>query len=135
MLDIQQLRTDLETVVASLARRGFAFDTLGFTDLEAERKEVQTRTQELQAKRNASSKQIGFAKSKGEDVSSILAEVAGLAEQLKADEERLAIIQSQMQDFLLNVPNLPQDSVPFGKSEENNVEVRRVGTLVILIFR
>ena len=128
MLDIQQLRTDLETVVASLARRGFAFDTLGFTALEAERKKVQTRTQELQAKRNASSKQIGFAKSKGEDVSSIMAEVAGLAEQLKADEERLAVIQSQMQDFLLNVPNLPQDSVPLGKSEENNVEVRRVGT-------
>ncbi|MEY3651739.1 MAG: seryl-tRNA synthetase, partial [Pseudomonadota bacterium] len=99
MLDIQQLRNDLDTVVAKLASRKFVFDTAGFTALEAERKEVQTRTQDLQARRNASSKQIGIAKSKGEDVSAIMAEVAGLGEQLKADEERLNVIQVQMQDF------------------------------------
>ena len=128
MLDIQQLRNDLDTVVAKLKSRKFEFDVAGFTALEAERKEVQTRTQDLQAKRNATSKQIGIAKSKGEDVSAIMAEVVGLGEQLKADEERLAIIQSQMQDFLLNVPNLPQDTVPIGKSEDDNVEVRKVGT-------
>ena len=128
MLDIQQLRNDLDTVVAKLASRKFAFDVAGFTALEAERKEVQTRTQDLQAKRNATSKQIGMAKAKGEDVSAIMAEVAGLGDQLKADEERLAAIQFQMQDFLLNVPNLPQDTVPVGKSEEDNVEVRKVGT-------
>jgi seryl-tRNA synthetase len=128
MLDIQQLRNDLEGVVGKLATRGFVFDSAAFAALEAERKTVQTRTQESQAKRNASSKQIGIAKSKGEDVSAIMAEVAGLGEQLKADEERLAIIQAEMQKLLLNVPNLPHDSVPQGKSETDNVEVRKVGT-------
>jgi seryl-tRNA synthetase len=128
MLDIQQLRNDLDGVVGKLATRGFVFDSAAFAALEAERKTVQTRTQESQAKRNASSKQIGFAKSKGEDVSAIMAEVAGLGEQLKADEERLAVIQAEMQKLLLNVPNLPHDSVPQGKSETDNVEVRRVGT-------
>ena len=128
MLDIQQLRNDLPDVVSRLGTRGFVFDSAAFTALETERKTVQTRTQELQAKRNASSKQIGIAKSKGEDVSAIMAEVAGLGEQLKADEERLAVIQAEMQKLLLNVPNLPHDSVPQGKSEADNVEVRRVGT-------
>ena len=128
MLDIQQLRNDLPDVVSRLGTRGFVFDSAAFTALETERKTVQTRTQELQAKRNASSKQIGIAKSKGEDVSAIMAEVAGLGEQLKADEERLAVIQAEMQKLLLNVPNLPHDSVPQGKSETDNVEVRRVGT-------
>jgi seryl-tRNA synthetase len=127
MLDIQQLRNDLDTVVAKLKSRKFDFDVAGFTALEAERKDVQIRTQDLQAKRNNASKQIGIAKSKGEDVAGIMAEVAGLGEQLKADEERLAVIQLQMQNFLLNVPNLPQDDVPVGQSEENNLEVRRVG--------
>ena len=127
MLDIQQLRNDLDTVVTKLKSRKFDFDVAGFTALEAERKEVQTRTQDLQAKRNHASKQIGIAKSKGEDVAAIMAEVAGLGEQLKADEERLVAIQAQLQSFLLNVPNLPQDDVPVGKSEEDNVEVRRVG--------
>jgi len=128
MLDIQQLRNDLDNAVAKLASRGFEFDGAAFTALEQERKLVQTRTQELQAKRNATSKQIGIAKSKGEDVSAIMAEVAGLGEQLKADEELLAVIQAKMQDLLLNVPNLPHESVPVGKSEEDNLEVRKVGT-------
>ncbi|HWU35779.1 MAG TPA: serine--tRNA ligase [Methylovorus sp.] len=128
MLDIQQLRNELDTVVSRLASRGFTLETAKFEALEQERKLVQTRTQELQAKRNATSKQIGIAKSKGEDVSSIMAEVAGLGEQLKADEERLSAIQSELQNFLLNIPNLPHASVPQGKSEEDNVEVRKVGT-------
>jgi seryl-tRNA synthetase len=128
MLDIQQLRNDLDSVVAKLASRGFVFDGAAFAALEQERKQVQTRTQELQAKRNATSKQIGIAKSKGEDVAAIMAEVAGLGEQLKADEELLAIIQTKMQERLLDVPNLPHESVPAGKSEEDNVEVRKVGT-------
>ena len=84
MLDIQQLRNDLDAVVAKLKSRKFEFDVAGFTALEAERKEVQTRTQDLQAKRNASSKQIGIAKSKGEDVAAIMAEVAGLGERTQA---------------------------------------------------
>jgi len=128
MLDIQALRNDLDAVVAKLATRKFEFDTATFSALEQERKTVQTRTQDLQAKRNASSKQIGIAKSKGEDVSAILAEVAGLGDQLKADETRLTELQTELQNLLLNVPNLPHASVPFGKSEEDNIEVRKVGT-------
>jgi seryl-tRNA synthetase len=102
--------------------------------LEQERKTVQTRTQELQAKRNNSSKQIGFAKSKGEDVSVIMAEVAGLGEQLKADEQRLVELQMELQNLLLSVPNLAHTSVPAGKSEADNIEVRKVGTPRIFDF-
>jgi seryl-tRNA synthetase len=128
MLDIQQLRNDLDTVVTKLANRGFVFNTAHFSALEQQRKDLQTRTQDLQAKRNATSKQIGIAKSKGEDVASIMAEVAGLGEELKAAEEALAKLQAELQALLLNVPNLPHDSVPAGKSEADNVEVRKVGT-------
>ena len=128
MLDIQALRNDLDAVVTRLEARGFTFDSASFSALENERKIVQTRTQDLQAKRNASSKQIGIAKSKGEDVTAILAEVSGLGDQLKADEEHLGVLQFKLQELLLNVPNLPHDSVPAGKSEEDNVEVRKVGT-------
>ena len=127
MLDIQQLRNDLDGVVSQLVRRGFIFDSAQFSALEAERKAVQTRTQDLQAKRNNSSKQIGIAKSKGEDVSAILAEVAGLGDQLKADEALLIDLQTKLQDLLLNVPNLPHESVPLGKDEAANIEVRKAG--------
>jgi len=128
MLDIQALRTDLDLVVSQLKQRGFAFAADKFSALELERKTVQTRTQELQSKRNSSSKQIGFAKSKGEDVSAIMAEVAGLGEQLKAEEARLIELQADLQNLLLNVPNLPHATVPAGSSEADNIEVRRVGT-------
>jgi seryl-tRNA synthetase len=111
-----------------LQRRGFVFDSANFSALEQERKTVQTRTQELQAKRNNASKSIGIAKSKGEDVSAILAEVAGLGDQLKADETLLQELQTKLQNILLNVPNLPHESVPQGQSEVDNVEVRKVGT-------
>lgn len=127
MLDIQSLRNDLEGTAARLAVRGYILDTSAFSALEQERKEVQTRTQELQAKRNATSKQIGMAKAKGEDASAILAEVATLGDELKAAEEKLAVIQVQMQDWLLTIPNVPHESVPVGKSEADNVEVRRWG--------
>ncbi|MBM3350843.1 MAG: serine--tRNA ligase [Betaproteobacteria bacterium] len=127
MLDIQALRRDLEGVVAQLRRRGFEFDAVKFTALESERKAVQTRTQDLQTKRNQASKQIGIAKAKGEDVSAIMAEVAGLGNQLKADEVRLSELQTELQQLLLNVPNLPHESVPQGHSDADNVEVRRVG--------
>jgi len=128
MLDIQLLRTDLEGVAQRLAARGFTLDTGAFQSLEQERKTVQTRTQELQAKRNATSKSIGQAKAKGEDVSAIMAEVAGLGDELKAAEAQLEKIQAAMQDILLTVPNLPNESVPAGKSEADNVEVRKWGT-------
>jgi seryl-tRNA synthetase len=134
MLDIQALRNDLEGVVKQLQKRGFAFDAASFSALEQERKTVQTRTQELQAKRNNASKSIGIAKSKGEDVSAILAEVAGLGDQLKADENLLQELQTKLQNILLNVPNLPHESVPSGQSEADNVEVRKVGTPRIFDF-
>jgi seryl-tRNA synthetase len=128
MLDIQLLRTDLDNVASRLASRGFVFDTAHFQELEQDRKTTQTRTQELQAKRNASSKQIGQAKAKGEDVSAIMAEVASLGDELKSAEEKLGFIQSRMQDLLSGIPNLPHESTPLGKAETDNVEVRRVGT-------
>ncbi len=128
MLDLQLLRTDLDEVAKRLASRGFSLDTTHFQELEQDRKVTQTRTQELQAKRNASSKQIGQAKSKGEDVSAIMAEVANLGDELKAAEEKLGFIQVRMQELLSGIPNLPHADVPVGKSEADNVEVRRFGT-------
>ena len=128
MLDIQQLRNDLDGVVSQLAKRGFAFDATSFSVLEQSRKTVQTHTETLQAKRNAASKSIGFAKSKGEDVSAIMAEVAGLGDELKKHGIILADIHADLTHLLLNVPNLPHESVPAGKSETENVEVRKVGS-------
>ncbi|NOT18155.1 MAG: serine--tRNA ligase [Sulfuriferula sp.] len=128
MLDIQLLRNDLDNVAARLASRGFALDTVEFARLEAERKKIQTLTQELQAKRNASSKQIGIAKSKGEDVSTIMAEIANLGDELKAAEDALSALQTPLNALLMSIPNTPHATVPVGKSEEDNVEVSRVGT-------
>ncbi len=127
MLDIQLLRNDLEGVARRLATRGLHLDTETFRALEAERKAVQTRTEELQAARNLASRRIGQAKAQGQDVSTLLAEVAGMGEELKALEARLADVQRRLSDFLLTVPNLPHDTVPVGRSAEDNVEVRRWG--------
>jgi seryl-tRNA synthetase len=129
MLDIQLLRNDLESVAARLATRGFVLDTEKFAQLEAERKTIQTRTQELQARRNATSKQIGQAKARGEDVSAIMAEVATLGDELKQAEVQLGEVQSALQQLLEVIPNIPHDSVPPGKSEADNVEVRKVGKI------
>ncbi|MGQ0442777.1 MAG: serine--tRNA ligase [Methylophilaceae bacterium] len=128
MLDIQELRKDLVGITTRLSKRGFEFDSVNFSQLEAERKTIQTNTEALQAKRNAASKSIGIAKSKGEDTSAVMAEAAGLGEQLKAGEVRLSEVQAELQAIMLNVPNLPNDSVPIGKSEADNVEMRKVGT-------
>jgi seryl-tRNA synthetase len=127
MLDIQLLRNDLDAVAQRLASRGYTLDTEGFAGLEAERKALQTRMQELQAKRNATSKQIGEAKRKGEDVSAIMAEVATLGDELKAAEAAFEGVQEKLNAWLLTIPNLPHESVPAGKDETDNVEVRRVG--------
>ena len=128
MLDIQTLRNDLDSVAARLATRGFTLDTKKFEQLEGERKTIQTRTQEQQAKRNATSKQIGAAKAKGEDVSAIMAEVATLGDELKQAEVQLDEVQSALQQLLEVIPNTPHSSVPVGKSEADNAEVRKVGT-------
>ena len=127
MLDIQTLRNDLTTVAARLATRGFVLDTAHFEKLEGERKKIQMRTQELQAKRNATSKQIGQAKAQGEDVSAIMAAVATLGDELKQLEAQLEQVQQQLDEFLAVIPNTPHDSVPVGKSEADNVEVRKSG--------
>ncbi len=128
MLDIQLLRSQLATVAERLATRGVTLDSAGFQVLEDERKQLQTRTQDLQAKRNSLSKQIGMLKAKGEDVAPVMAEVAGLGDQLKADEEKLAALLERCNDFVAGIPNLPHESVPVGKDESGNVEVLRWGT-------
>ena len=127
MLDIQTLRNDLAGVAARLKTRGFELDTAKFEQLEAERKTIQTRTQELQAKRNASSKLIGQAKAKGEDTTAIMAEVGALGDELKQLEAKLPQVLADMDAFLAVIPNVPHASVPVGKSEADNVEVCKVG--------
>ena len=128
MIDIQLLRKDIDTVAARLATRKFQLDVAGFNALEAERKAIQTRTEELQGKRNSLSKQIGMMKGKGEDTTSVMAEVAGLGDELKANEGRLADVQARLARFMEAVPNLPHESTPQGTDESGNVEVRKVGT-------
>ncbi|MFT5591470.1 MAG: seryl-tRNA synthetase, partial [Bradyrhizobium sp.] len=128
MIDIQLLRKDIDSVAARLATRKFVLDVAGFNLLESERKQIQMRAEELQAKRNALSKQIGMLKGKGEDSSAVMAEVAGIADELKSSGDRLEVVQQQLSEFMLQIPNLPHESTPIGKEEADNVEVRRVGT-------
>ncbi|MGE0013534.1 MAG: serine--tRNA ligase [Azoarcus sp.] len=128
MLDIQMLRTQLDVVAARLATRGLQLDTAAFLALEEERKQLQTRTQELQAQRNSLSKQIGMLKGKGEDASAVMAEVGLLGDELKRCEQSLPLVLEKLNEFLLGLPNLPQESVPVGEDETANVEVRRWGT-------
>ncbi len=127
MLDIHLLRTNLLFVAERLAARGVTLDTATFEALEAQRKQLQTRTQELQAERNALSKQIGVLKGRGEDASAVLAAVAGLGDELKASEVALAALMPRFDDFLAGIPNLPHESVPPGRDETGNVEVLRWG--------
>jgi seryl-tRNA synthetase len=128
MLDINLLRSDIASVAAGLAKRGVTLDTGTFDALERERKDIQTRTQELQARRNALSKEIGIAKGKGADATAMLAEVAGFGEELKRCEGELERVQGALRDYLLDLPNLTHASTPVGKTPDDNVEVRRWGT-------
>ncbi len=128
MLDIQLLRNNLDAVAERLAARGFTLDSATFQKLENERKTLQTRTQELQAARNSLSKQIGMLKGKGEDASDVLAQVAALKDELEANEARLGTLLGEFDAFVATIPNLPHESVPAGKSEADNVEVKRWGT-------
>ncbi|KAB2932830.1 MAG: Serine--tRNA ligase [Rhodocyclaceae bacterium] len=127
MLDIQLLRSQPAEVAARLASRGAAFDVAAFQTLEDERKHLQVRTQHLQAKRNALSKTIGQLKAKGEDTAAAMQEVAGLGDELKRNEEALADLLNRINAFVSVIPNLPHESVPAGRSEVDNVEVRRWG--------
>ncbi len=131
MLDITQLRRDLPAVVARLETRKKPqpfLDVAAFSALETERKTLQTRTEELQARRNSLSRQIGMLKGKGEDTAPVMAEVAGIADELKASAERLDVLQGELNAILMGLPNLPDEAVPPGGDETGNVEVRRWGT-------
>ena len=128
MLDIQLLRGDLQAVAKRLADRGYDFPAAEFEKLEADRKAVQTETQELQARRNQLSKQIGQMKGRGEDASQLMAQVNAQADRLKALEQELAAVQGRLDGLLMVIPNLPHASVPAGRSAEDNPEMRRVGT-------
>lgn len=127
MLDPKLLRTRLEETATQLARRGVTLDVERITALEAERKEIQVKTQSLQNERNARSKEIGKAKAAGQDIQPLLAQVAGLGDALKQAEERLEAIQREIEEIAMGIPNIPHASVPDGRDENDNVEVRRWG--------
>lgn len=128
MLDIQQLRSNLQSITTHLAQRGYNFPVSDFESLESQRKSIQTLTQTLQAKRNSASKQIGIAKQRGEDVSTIMAEVANMGDALKQAENQFESIQTKLQQLLMEIPNLPHNSVPTGKDADSNLEIRHWGT-------
>ena len=127
MLDIQLLRKDIDTVARRLKTRGFELDTETFNALEAQRKAIQVKTEELQSQRNKLSKEIGVRKAQKLDASDVMAQVAGIGDELKASAEQLDGIQTQMRTLLLNLPNLPHESVPVGADETDNQEVARWG--------
>ena len=129
MLDIQLLRKDLAAVQARMADRGIEIDWAKFTELEDRRKQLQSSTEQLQAQRNAKSKEIAQAKAKGEQerAAQIMAEVAEFGDRLKSQQADLEVLQQELTDFLLTVPNLPHPSVPTGRSPDDNRELRRVG--------
>ncbi len=127
MLDPRLFRTELEETATQLARRGFNLDAARIAQLEAERKELSVQTQNLQKQRNDSAKSIGQAKAKGEDVQPLLDAVSNLKAQLETAETKLKNLQDELNDIVMGVPNLPHDSVPAGKTEDDNEEVRRWG--------
>jgi seryl-tRNA synthetase len=127
MLDPKLLRTELDQVAERLATRGFELDKAAFTVLEEKRKDLQVKTEQLQAERNSRSKNIGKAKAAGEDIQPLLDEVADLGGQLDAAKSELGSLQEEYQALLATLPNLPHESVPVGKDEEDNVEIRRWG--------
>ena len=128
MLDSKLLRSNLQDVADRLASRGFVLDVARIEALEEQRKTVQTRTEALQAERNSRSKSIGQAKGRGEDIAPLMADVERMANELSAGKVELDAIQTELDSILLDLPNLPHESVPLGADEEGNVEVRRWGT-------
>jgi seryl-tRNA synthetase len=134
MIDPQLLRKDIAAVAERLATRKFQLDVEKFNALESERKSLQTRTEELQAKRNQLSKAIGMKKGKGEDAAAEMAEVAQVNTDMESGTARLSTLQAEISDFLMGIPNLPDESVPTGKDETENKEVKRWGTEPIFDF-
>ena len=129
MIDPQLLRKDIAAVATRLATRKFQLDVEKFNTLEAERKSLQTRTEELQAKRNQLAKAIGMKKGKGEDATAEMAEATQINLDMESGAARLAILQAEISDFLMGIPNLPDEAVPVGKDETENKEVKRWGKI------
>ena len=127
MLDLKLLRQNPEMVAQKLLKRGFKLDLALLAELEESRKSLQTATEGLRNERNQRSKEIGIAKGKGEDTTALMKQVAGLGDKLAEHEAKLETLQVRLQDYLARIPNIPQDSVPEGKSEEDNAELRKVG--------
>ncbi len=134
MLDHRLLRSELDETAAALAKRGFRLDAERIRALEERRKQLQVRTEELQAERNRRSRAIGKAKAAGEDIQPLLDEVAGLGEQLDQARHALAEVQEQLNALLMGVPNIPHESVPVGSNEDDNVELRRWGEPPVFDF-
>ena len=134
MLDPKLFRSDLNSIVEQLKKRNFTFDAVAFEALETKRKTFQVETEQLQSERNTKSKSIGKAKAAGEDIQPLLDEVAGLGEKLDAAKSQLAAVQSEMDNILMGIPNLLHESVPVGKDEDDNVEIRKWGEPKIFDF-
>ncbi|MDF7676001.1 serine--tRNA ligase [Neisseriaceae bacterium ESL0693] len=130
MLDIQLIRQDINAVAAKLATRGYTFDVAAFQDMEQQRKHLQMRKEELQAKRNELSKQIGLLKKQNESekIAQVMAQVAEIKTELEHIDNSYQIIQTDIDQLLLSIPNLPHDNVPVGRDERDNIEIRRVGS-------
>ncbi|NDG86381.1 MAG: serine--tRNA ligase, partial [Gammaproteobacteria bacterium] len=134
MLDPKIFRNDIDAVEVALSRRGFLLDKPLFLELEARRRDVQARTQSLQSERNARSKLIGQAKARGEDIAPLLKEVESFGDDLRLLEEELELIQVSLDDLLLGIPNLLDDSVPEGRDDSHNVEIHRWSTPRVFDF-
>jgi seryl-tRNA synthetase len=134
MIDPQLLRKDITAVAARLATRKFILPVEQFNALEAERKQLQSRTEELQAKRNQLSKTVGMKKAKGEDAAAEMAEAVQVNSDMEAGANRLSILQTEIADFVLGIPNLPDESVPVGKDEKDNLEIKQWGTIPTFAF-
>lgn len=127
MIDPKLLRTELDTVAEKLAKRGYELDKAFWQQVEEQRKSIQVKTEELQAKKNAGAKQIGLMKRNGENTDALMAEMATISSEMKQAEDALKALQEKIQAAALTIPNLPDDSVPAGKDENDNVEMRRWG--------
>ena len=125
MLDPNLLRNELDLVAQKLARRGFKLDVATIRDLEEKRKVLQVETENLQAERNARSKSIGAAKARGEDITAVREEVNKLGDKLDSAKKELDSLLSQIKDIYSTIPNIPDDNVPDGKDENDNIEISR----------
>ena len=134
MIDQQLLRKDIHVIAQRLATRGFNLDQTAYNLLENSRKQLQARTEELQARRNQLSKAIGMKKSKGEEVTQEMADSVGVNEELVTSAAQLGQLQSDLQQFILGIPNIPHDSVPVGKDEHDNQEIKRWGEIPVFDF-